>query len=257
MRTTMTFLVAIACAQALTAGSAHAQACIAVQECGDVNNSGGVTASDALTVLTRAVDLPVTLTCECQVGGDAIVSQPVKTGQTTCFDVAGASTPCAGSGQDGEFQAGSPRSFTDNFDGTVTDNATGLMWEKHGSDGSIHDATNTYTWTDAVAGKITELNSTSFAGHDDWRLPNLFELETLINLGANGPATYSAFNSDCAPSCSSQVCSCTQISTYWSSSTYLPNPDYAWYVNFSGGDIASLQKVSGNTARVRAVRNIP
>lgn len=48
-----------------------------------------------------------------------------KTGQTTCYDANGSVIPCAGTGQDGDIQAGvawpDPR-FTDNGNGTVTDN---------------------------------------------------------------------------------------------------------------------------------------
>jgi hypothetical protein len=57
-----------------------------------------------------------------------------KTGQTGCWDSSGAVIACAGTGQDGELQKGaalpSPR-FTDNGDGTVTDNLTGLIWLKN------------------------------------------------------------------------------------------------------------------------------
>ena len=56
-----------------------------------------------------------------------------RTGQTKCYDSTGIEIPCADTGQDGEIQAGvawpSPR-FTDNGDGTMTDNLTGLMWTK-------------------------------------------------------------------------------------------------------------------------------
>ena len=54
-----------------------------------------------------------------------------QTGQTTCFDVDGVEIPCIGSGQDGNVRAGmawpEPR-YTDNGDGTMTDNLTGLIW---------------------------------------------------------------------------------------------------------------------------------
>jgi len=54
-----------------------------------------------------------------------------KTGQTKCYDESGTEISCTGTGQDGEIQAGvawpGPR-FTDNGDGTMTDNLTGLMW---------------------------------------------------------------------------------------------------------------------------------
>jgi len=53
------------------------------------------------------------------------------TGQTGCWDSSGGSITCADTGQDGDIQAGvalpDPR-FTDNGDGTVTDNLTGLIW---------------------------------------------------------------------------------------------------------------------------------
>src|SRR5204863_391623 len=92
------------------------------------------------------------------------------TGQTTCSNASGTVIPCAGTGQDGDIQAGAPLSYTDNGDGTITDNDTGLVWEKLSLDGSVHDRNNTYTWTQAFSGHVATLNSTSFAGHTDWRV---------------------------------------------------------------------------------------
>jgi len=68
--------------------------------------------------------------------------QPLKTGQTLCYDASGTPIGCAGSGQDAEFLKGADNSFTDNLDGTITDNSTGLMWEKQSDDGTIHDKDN-------------------------------------------------------------------------------------------------------------------
>ena len=55
------------------------------------------------------------------------------TGQTLCYDSLGDDVSCAGTGQDGQLRPGvawpNPR-FTDNNNGTVTDNLTGLMWLK-------------------------------------------------------------------------------------------------------------------------------
>ena len=87
----------------------------------------------------------------------------LKTGQTNCWDSLGAPITCAGTGQDGELQKGAARSYTDNGDGTITDNTTGLMWEKLTDDGSIHDWDNVYTWEGAFA-KIAALNAANFAG---------------------------------------------------------------------------------------------
>ena len=61
------------------------------------------------------------------------------TGQMTCWDTNGNVIPCAGTGQDGDLRKGAPLSYTDNGNGTVTDNNTGLVWEKLSMDGSVHD----------------------------------------------------------------------------------------------------------------------
>jgi hypothetical protein len=56
-----------------------------------------------------------------------------QTGQTQCWDASGNLIPCAGTGLDGEVQAGVPLPtprFQDNRNGTVTDKLTGLIWLK-------------------------------------------------------------------------------------------------------------------------------
>src|SRR5205814_55397 len=85
------------------------------------------------------------------------------TGQTTCWDGSGNVIGCAGTGQDGELRRGAPLSYTDNGDGTITDNNTGLVWEKQSQDGSIHDIANTYTSDQAFSGHVATLNSMGFA----------------------------------------------------------------------------------------------
>lgn len=171
----------------------------------------------------------------------------LATGQTTCYDSDGNVIACAGTGQDGALQKGVARSYTDNGDGTITDNATGLMWEKltNPGDGSIHDWNNVYTWADAFAVKIAALNTPScFAGHCDWRLPNINELQTLADYGGAGPAIDPAFNSGG---------SFTQIYFYWSSTTYAyVYHAYAWFVNFFDGSVFADIKTRG--LFVRAVR---
>ena len=66
-------------------------------------------------------------------------------------------------------------SFVDNKNGTVTDSTTGLVWQK--SD-SYHELTKGLNWYDALE-YITQKNSAKFAGHNDWRLPSLKELNQL------------------------------------------------------------------------------
>lgn len=175
-----------------------------------------------------------------------------RTGQTTCYDAAGTVIACAGTGQDGELQKGLTLSYTDNGDGTITDNRTGLVWEKLSDDGSIHDWDNTYTWTDAFSIKIASLNSSMFAGHSDWRLPNRFELESAADLRSADPAVDPVFNTGCAPGCTVLTCSCTQQNVYWPSNSYKNIPSQAWVVNFGDGGVGIRSKT--NTFNVRAVR---
>src|SRR5262249_5481923 len=119
------------------------------------------------------------------------------TGQTTSYMA----------GDDGAIRAGAVLSYTDNGDGTITDNNTGLMWEKQSDDGSIHDKDNVYTWADAFAVHIAGLNAgAGFAGHTDWRLPNVKELQSIVNYQNVNPAVSAAFNTGCAASCTVTSC---------------------------------------------------
>ncbi|MCI5163629.1 MAG: DUF1566 domain-containing protein, partial [Candidatus Electrothrix sp. AX5] len=88
-------------------------------------------------------------------------------------------------GQDAHYNGNQP-SYTDNKDGTVTDNVTGLMWQQ--------DMGDKMTWTEANA-RASTLN---LAEYDDWRLPTIKELYSLILFtGAKGdgsdPDTYTLF----------------------------------------------------------------
>lgn len=185
--------------------------------------------------------------CEAQLG----VSQPLNTGQTLCYNSLGGTIACAGTGQNGEVQAGAVRSYTDNGNGTITDDVTGLTWEKLSDDGTIHDWDATYNW-DAAFTKIASLNSAVFANHSDWRLPDRAELETLSVANLDHPATPAAFNSACAPGCTATTCNCTKSNFYWSSTTYNPSTAMAWVIGFAVGNTNSYNKSS--LYYVRAVR---
>src|SRR4051812_39636776 len=115
----------LVCALIACAGvsAAPAKAFAADPVCGDVNRSGTVTTTDALAVLRKSVGQPAPLICPVPGG-------PLETGQTTCFNTTGNVIACSGTGEDGDLRLGLSRSFTDNGDGTITDNKTGLMWEK-------------------------------------------------------------------------------------------------------------------------------
>jgi hypothetical protein len=168
--------------------------------------------------------------------------------------VRGQVVACAGSGQDGEFQAGATLSYTDNGDGTITDDNTRLMWEKHADDGSIHDKNNLYTWADAFAVKIAALNTLPcFAGHCDWRVPNIREIASLQNLGSY-PGVSPAFNTACTSGCTVLTCSCTDLSSnWWSSTSSLASPNAAYVASF-GIPLIGGGQGKNNAFHVRAVR---
>ena len=183
-------------------------------------------------------------------------SRPIRTGQTTCYDAAdpaGAVVPCAGTGQDGELKRGERRNYVDNGDGTIRDKRAGLTWEKLSDDGSIHDRDNTYTWQQTFE-KIDELNEASFAGFDDWRVPNSFELMTLLDLGTFNPAISAAFRTGCTPGCTVLTCSCApaSLADQWTSTTYAEVTSQALAIRFLNGTIFQNDKTG--TMSVRAVR---
>lgn len=240
MRTIAAFAVS-----ALLLSSAAASPATADILCGDLNDSGSVNTSDALLALKRAVGQNVGMTC-------GPPGEPVRTGQWSIY----------GPGSDGDLQEGSVRSFTDNGDGTITDYATGLMWEKKDDLGGIHDKDATYSW--AAGGNtmngslatvfLANLNAGGgFAGHTDWRIPNRFELETLFNLQVSSPSTHNAFHYNCTAGCSISNCSCTNVMFYWSSTTSALNSAEAWAVGFGNSTTTTGSKVSAIFAR--AVRN--
>jgi hypothetical protein len=143
-----------------------------------------------------------------------------ETGQVTCYNTAGTVIACAGTGQDGDLRAGvawpAPR-FTVGAGATldcVTDNLTGLMWVRSPS-------TTPDTWANA----LTAANGLTLCGFSDWRLPNVNELESLVNSEVANPAAY----------LNAQGFSNVQAFYYWSSSSYAGSPANAWFVLLSGG----------------------
>jgi len=122
--------------------------------------------------------------------------------------------------------------FLNNGDGTVTDTATGLMWER---------GTSSMTWEAALA----YAEGLTLAGYDDWRLPTPKELQSIVDYSRSAPAIDTALFPG------------TVSSKYWSSTTdadiYVNSPGIAWYVNFSSGFI-SYESSKRETYAVRAVR---
>jgi hypothetical protein len=186
-------------------------------------------------------------------GGAPGCRRLTATGQTGCWDPTGVAIACAGSGQDGEVQAGAALAYADNGDGTITDLATGLMWEKKGDDGGIHDRDQRWNWQGGFDQFVAQLNADGFAGYDDWRVPNVKELQSIVNYGVASPSVDPAFHHDCAPGCAVTACSCTLLEFYWTSTSHVLGAGLARLVNFEVGSVVIGAKVQG-LFPVRAVR---
>ena len=171
-------------------------------------------------------------------------SKPVdlpRTGQTTCYDTAGNVISCEGTGQDGDIQAGvewpNPR-FTDNGDGTITDNLTGLMWLKDGN------CFGGKTWQEALDA-VADLNANPgnyscggyTAAYNDWRLPNRKGLHSLTDYSQIGPALPEG-----APFLNVQP----RLNIHWSSSTFANSTDYVWAIRMYNGAAGHFDKSSNN-----------
>jgi Protein of unknown function (DUF1566) len=118
---------------------------------------------------------------------------------------------------------------------------------------------------------LLELNAARFAGHADWRIPTVAELQSIVDYTSNNPAVDSAFHgSQCGPTCldvANPACSCTQsqprtelLAPYWSATAaVLPYPEW-WFVSFgfggaeSGGNLGPPPSVPPWAGYVRAVR---
>jgi len=160
-----------------------------------------------------------------------------RTGQTSCYDAAGVKIACANTGQDADYLSGMawpvPR-FSANA-GYVTDAMTGLFWAQNGN---IIKNSNPEFDADGIAGDgrvswehalefVKYLNSSSYLGHNDWRLPNINELRTMLDFEKANTATWlnqAGFLDFMAD-------------RYWSSTTNPMNPIVAKGVNFASGNV--------------------
>ena len=120
--------------------------------------------------------------------------------------------------------------FVDNGDGTITDRAIGLMWQKAGSSSQrSFKRSKLY---------VRELNKGKFAGYSDWRLPTIEELASLVEKEKiNGLHTNPVFNKKQA--------------TCWSSDegppdgSHTANPPQFWHINFREGKLGLTALPSG------------
>lgn len=173
----------------------------------------------------------------------------LKTGQTTSYET----------GDDGDLEEGIAKDYTElttgDYSGTtnitingkthalsnecVQDNATGLMWARYVPLNDIGpDNNGKLLWKDAANAEdiwsfVAQANANSLGGHDDWRIPNHFEMITLLDLGKPGP-----------PSIDTDVFPLTPALYQWTSTSRPGATTNAFAVRFTDGTVYGYAKTT-------------
>jgi len=164
-------------------------------------------------------------------------TRPIATGQTQSY----------AAGDDGATQNGvaapGPR-FVDNGDGTITDTVTGLVWLKNAACFSAVNWPGALGDVNQLASGQCGLNDGSAVGQ--WRLPNVVELESLIDAAASNPAVSGPF---------------TNISTgiYWTSTAYWGGEEgttNAWAIRMADGRYINDNGVSSSNVMATSLNNV-
>jgi len=155
----------------------------------------------------------------------------------------------------------------------VRDNHTGLIWEVKTDDGGLRDKNHTYTWYNphsstngGFAGTATgtgcnntlsngcnthafvqAVNVQGLCGANDWRLPDRFELSSIVSRHRNRPAIDTDFfpNTDFFAN--------NRSSSFWSASPYAGGSEFSswgWSVNFHAGNVGTHSKSINHAVRV-------
>ena len=136
----------------------------------------------------------------------------------------------------------------------VIDNQTDLVWELKTDDDSVHDKDNTYRWGGRDAEQsgaiffddwntlLDATNKEKLCGFNDWRIPTIDELKTLVVVGAN-PAIDTAFFPLTLPK------------PYWSASAYKNYPEHGQTVHFETGASYYYNGFRGDRLPLRLVRS--
>ena len=148
-------------------------------------------------------------------------SRVFQSGQQNCYNENGIIIDCNNSGQDGEFQSGlhyNRNRFTESTH-FIFDMATGLTWSKNAN---IYR--ETVDWRSAFD-LVLQMNREWKCGHNDWRVPNIVELESLTDMGRHSPAL------------PADHLFIDVKDFYWSSTTSMYDMSYAWALYMIDGAV--------------------
>lgn len=194
-------------------------------------------------------------------GGSAFPAPVVKTGQTQCYKVVAGTwvldegcTTNTPAGQDGKLQKGvawpNPR-FTKNTNGTVTDNLTGLIWLQNALcpvffpgdtsvNGNYRYWLQAMTAANSLASGSCGLTDGSTAGQ--WRLPNVRELQSLLDYAHFNPALSNAAGTGHWTE-GDPFTNVSEGFKYWTSTTKVgANNNYIWTVYTINGQVSDLHR---------------
>jgi hypothetical protein len=149
------------------------------------------------------------------------------TGQSCCFDIKGTGIDCTNTGQDGELLKGAawPEPRFTQFDLAARDNLTGICWMTKADLNGVP-----VSWDGALAG-IADLNLSS---EIIWRLPTINELESLVDCSSHSPALPRAH-----PFINVKE-------AYWSSTTSMFEPDWAYALYLTKGAVGVGKKTGAH-----------
>lgn len=138
----------------------------------------------------------------------------------------------------------------------VKDNVTGLTWEVKSLDGGVHHNENIYHWggvtsqgcgwgiyptTNSWDFLVNDSNADNFCGHNDWRLPTVDELKSIVDHSQQDPS----IDIDYFPN--------SMSSHYWSANPYFFDATQSYTVSFSNGLLTGTSR-DNVQVRVRLVR---
>ncbi len=159
---------------------------------------------------------------------------------SNCDDNVGFDSPAdVPPGQDGRIMAGCSmdgRYVADEY--VVFDTCTNLTWQRFPRNERL-------TWSDA----LVFARDLTLGGFDDWRIPNVHELLSLVHYGRSGPALDPVFDFSFD---GDDVGTVTSSDYYWTSTSVNPLQESAWHVSFANGDHNFTEK--SQSLSVRAVR---
>lgn len=147
--------------------------------------------------------------------------------------------------------------FVSNPDGTTFDVITGLTWEDKEASGTLdlHSVNNHRDAAD-VGLHLAALNMASFGGYNDWRLPTVGELISIVNFATPSYA-YPAFDRNCTGICAVPACNCAftpgESTRYFTAQADVTDPGQLVTVDPSNGNPAFLVG-SNDDGVVMAVR---